>query len=80
MRRVTKFQFEVILKVIETGSYTAATKELFMSQGNVSSLVTRVEKKLGYHVFRRASRNKPIELTHEGALALMEAKKRLKLK
>ncbi len=65
--------FLTFIKVAERGSFTAASKELGVSQSAVSQTVERLENKLGDSVFDRDSR--PLVLTSLGREVLRHAQR-----
>jgi len=52
------------VKVVETGSFSAAAQLLDLTPSAVSKLVTRIEERLGVQLFRRSTRQ--LVLTNEG--------------
>lgn len=64
-------QIEYVLAVARTGSFSKAASELYVSQPNISSSISALEKELGYDIFHRT--NKGITLTREGNLFLKYA-------
>lgn len=66
-------QLTYLIEVKNTGSFTAASKKLGVSQGVVSQAIKDLETELGFKIFDRSS--KKIEITKQGFLALTEAKK-----
>lgn len=64
-------QIEYVLAIARTGSFSKAASELYLSQPNISSSISALEKELGYDIFHRT--NKGITLTREGNLFLKYA-------
>lgn len=64
-------QIEYVLAVARTGSFSKAANELYLSQPNISSSISSLEKELGYDIFIRT--NQGINLTDEGNLFLKYA-------
>jgi DNA-binding transcriptional LysR family regulator len=59
--------------VARHGSFTAASRELFMAQSTVSRQVSTLERQLGRRLFVREAR--AVELTPHGAAFMAEAEK-----
>ncbi len=59
-------QMEILLKVIEEGSFISAASTLFMSQSAVSQQISRMEQELGFPLFYRKGHG--IQLTEAGSL------------
>ncbi len=57
-----------IAAVARHGSLTKAGEELYLSQSAISQQIRRLERELGFEVFRRSSRS--VELTAEGQVIL----------
>jgi DNA-binding transcriptional LysR family regulator len=57
-----------IAAVARHGSLTKAGEELYLSQSAISQQIRRLERELGFEVFRRSSRS--VELTAEGRVIL----------
>ncbi|WP_036746628.1 LysR family transcriptional regulator [Paenibacillus sp. UNC451MF] len=57
-------QFEVFLKVYETGSFTKAAEKLNMTQSAVSHSIAALEKNLGIKLFERV--NRTVKITQAG--------------
>ncbi len=64
-------QIDYVLSVAKTGSFSKAADELYVSQPNISSAISSLEKELGYDIFNRT--NQGISLTEEGMLFLKHA-------
>jgi len=71
---------ETFVRVVDLGSYTAAARQLGMSQSGASKAVTRLEAELGVRLLHRSTRQLNLtdvgERLHEcakGALALIDA-------
>ncbi len=65
--------FLIFAKSAEYGNFTAAAKDLGISQAAVSQAIDKLEGKLGFKLFDRGRRE--IVLTHRGNLALPCAKR-----
>ncbi|MBM4390122.1 MAG: LysR family transcriptional regulator [Deltaproteobacteria bacterium] len=61
---------EVFVRVVETGSYASASKQLGISRSHASRLVTHLETRLGVRLLHRSTRR--ISTTHTG-LTFFEA-------
>lgn len=57
-------EMQVFLRVVETGSYSAAARHLMMTPSTVSKLVARIEARLGVRLLERSTRR--LSLTTEG--------------
>lgn len=64
-------QLEVLLAIVDRGSFTAAARALGRTQGGVSYHVQRLEEQLGLELFDRSGR-RPV-LTEAGTLVVREA-------
>ena len=64
MSKMEKINAEVFLKVVETGSFQAAAKELDYTQAGVSDIVKTMEETTGITLFIRAREG--VRLTAEG--------------
>lgn len=62
---------EYVLAVARTGSFSKASKELYISQPNISSAINSLEEELGFQIFQRT--NQGISLTTEGMVFLKHA-------
>jgi len=72
MLEFTVKQLEVFAAAANTGSFTAAAQELFLSQSTVSAHIQALEKALGATLFVRSARRR-VELTEEGRAVLASA-------
>jgi DNA-binding transcriptional LysR family regulator len=63
--------FEVFKTIVESGSFTKASEQLFIAQPSLSKTIQRMEKKLGITLFERS--NRIIRLTEEGQLVYEKA-------
>lgn len=59
---------ETLVRVAETGSMTAAARQLHLTPAAVSALVRRVEESLGVRIFERTTRS--VRPTEEGLVVL----------
>lgn len=59
---------ECILNILRSGSFTAAAKNMYISQPALSQSVRKIEEKLGAPIFNRGT--DPIELTEAGHIYL----------
>ncbi len=71
LRQVNLNHLVYFWSVARTGSFTAAAKELGVSQPSISEQVAGLERRLGRELFRRTGRG--VELTTDGQLALRYA-------
>jgi len=69
---ITLRQFEVLVQVADTGSFTLAAEELGISQPSVSETIRRIEAELGFLVFHRTTRR--LTLSHDGAHVVASAR------
>lgn len=69
---LTLQQLKYIIKIVECGSITEASKQLFISQPSLSAAVKELEKELGIEVFIRTS--KGISLSLDGSEFLSYAR------
>lgn len=65
-------QLKYVLEIAKTGSMNKAAQNLFISQPNLSSAISNLEKELDITIFNRT--NKGVEVTSEGKLLLKYAK------
>ncbi len=61
-----KENLETFLKIVETGSLSGASRELFAAQSTVSSRLKRLEKELGFILINREKGRKTVKLTLKG--------------
>ena len=70
-------EITVFLRVVETGSFSAAARDLSLNPSTVSKLITRIEERLGTRLFARSSRVVRLtadgEVFQAGALRALEA-------
>ncbi|AQU87073.1 LysR family transcriptional regulator [Komagataeibacter nataicola] len=60
------WEMQVFVRVIETGSFSEAARQLLMSPSTVSKLIGRMEDRLGVRLVERSTRR--LSLTDEGRL------------
>ena len=65
--------YKVIFEVLESGSFSKAAENLYISQPSLSALVKRTEDKVGYKIFDRSS--VPVQLTDIGEQYIITARK-----
>ena len=65
-------QFTYVRQVAESGSFTKAAAELFISQPALSNYVSKVEEDLGVKLFDRSAN--PLKLTYAGEQYVKRAK------
>lgn len=65
-------QMQVFLKVVETGSFTAAAEELGLTKSSTSRQVTALEKRLGVRLLQRSTRS--LRLTNAGEVYFERAR------
>lgn len=65
-------QIRVLLKIVETGSFSAAAAALDVTQPSISQHVRRVEAAIGRPLFRR--KKSGVELTRDGDAAIIYAR------
>jgi len=70
MRKLTFLSIEYFLKVAETLNFTAAARELYISQPALSKQIKQLEEEIGVRLFRRDT--KQVELTAGGKLLYEE--------
>ncbi len=63
---------EYFIKIVETGSFTKASKELFISQSAISQQIKSLEDELGFSLMIR--NKKSFELTEAGKYIYLEEK------
>lgn len=70
-------ELTVFLRVVETGSFSAAARDLSLNASTVSKLISRIEERLGTRLFARTSRVVRLtadgEVFQAGALRALEA-------
>ncbi len=69
---ITLRQFQVLVAVADTGSFTLAAEQLAVSQPSVSETVRRIETELGFLVFQRSTRR--LRLTNDGVHVVASAR------
>ena len=74
MAEMSLKQLEAFVSVADTGSFTRAAEELFLSQSTVSGLIGALETALGTRLLLRGERRK-VRLTEEGERAYNKAKR-----
>lgn len=73
---ITLRQFEVLVAVADTSSFTLAAEQLGVSQPSVSETVRRIEAELGFAVFLRSTRR--LRLSHDGAHVVATAREMIR--
>jgi len=71
-------QLEIFCKIVETGSFSKAAEEVYLTQSSVSERIANLEKAVGTKLFDRLGRK--IVLTDAGKLLYKRAKKLLEEK
>lgn len=66
-------QIEMFITVAKEKSFTKAAEKLFVSQPNISKMISSLEKELGFKLFVRST--KQIELTPEGEIIFNRLKR-----
>jgi DNA-binding transcriptional LysR family regulator len=70
-------ELTVFLRVVETGSFSSAARDLSLNPSTVSKLISRIEERLGTRLFARSSRVVRLstdgEIFQAGALRALEA-------
>lgn len=70
-------ELTVFLRVVETGSFSGAARDLALNPSTVSKLISRIEERLGTRLFARSSRVVRLtadgEVFRAGALRALEA-------
>ncbi len=74
---MTLRHLEIYVKVVETGSMSTASKELFVTQPTVSGAISELEKEYNVLLFERL--NKRIYITKEGEKLYLYARKMLSI-
>ncbi len=67
---MTLTQIKYFLKIVETGSVSRASKELFISQPTISRSMAALEEEFGIQLFLRS---KPVVLTEAGIIFMKKA-------
>ena len=65
MAEMSLRQLEVLVAVVETGSFTEAGKRLYLAQSTISGHIRELENALGVRLFRREAK-KNVRLTSSG--------------
>jgi len=66
-------QIQYFLSIVETGSFSAAADEHYISQSSLSKKIIALEKELGVPIFDRSKRK--VSLTNAGEAFLVHARK-----
>lgn len=74
---MTLRHLEIYVKVVETGSMSTASKELFVTQPTISGAISELEKEYNVLLFERL--NKRIYITKEGEKLYLYARKMLSI-
>lgn len=72
---MTQSEITAFLEIIKSGSISAASDTLFVSQPALSRRIRTLETELGYELFTRSKGQKKIELTTQGKAFLPVAKR-----
>ena len=72
---MTETEIEAFLAVVNTGTISAASESLFITQPALSRRIYALEAQLGYKLFNRSKGVRTIELTLEGKAFIAIAKK-----
>jgi DNA-binding transcriptional LysR family regulator len=72
-RRLWKLAIQYFLSVVDTGSFSAAADEHYISQSSLSKMIIALEKELGVSLFDRSKRK--VFLTPAGEAFLGHARK-----
>ncbi|MEK4229409.1 LysR family transcriptional regulator [Solibacillus sp. FSL H8-0538] len=64
-------ELEVIKIIVECGSFSMASEQLFIAQPALSKTIQRLEKKIGATLFERS--NRIVRITNEGQLVYEKA-------
>ena len=76
---MTELEVQAFLKVLQTGSITAAAGQLYITQPALSRRLRSLEAELGCRLFRRGPGQQAVELTPQGQAFLPVARKWLEL-
>ena len=63
-------EMRAALEVAEHGSVTKAAESLGMSQPGLSRMVMRLEKGLGFPIFKRRTKKEAMQITQRGMYAI----------
>ena len=66
-------QLDIFLAVAETGSFTKASEQLYLSSTAIMNQINALEKNLGFKLFKRSA--KGVVLTEAGKSIANDAKK-----
>ena len=66
-------EYSVFIRCVESGSFSAAARQLDLSASAVSKAISRMEARLGVRLLNRTSRS--LKLTHEGEVFIAGARR-----
>lgn len=72
-------EIEAFLAVVQTGSLSKASQQLFITQPTLSHRIQTLEKELGYQLLIRSKGQRQVELTYQGREFVLIAEKWLTL-
>ncbi len=75
MASIQENQINYILSLAQTGSFSQAAEQCFVTQSTLSTMIKKYENQIGFKIFNR--KTKPISLTAEG-YAIIEQLKTIK--
>lgn len=68
-------QLEIFVKTVEVSSFSAAAREIYLSQPTISSYISGLEKELNIHLFVR--KGKRVDVSDDGKILYQYAKQML---
>ena len=75
-------QLEAFMRVADTGSFSRAARELYLTQPTVSAHISALEKELGVRLFVRTTKEVRMsgdgEVLYEYARVMLETEKRIR--
>ena len=72
---MTEQEIEAFLAVVNTGNFSSAASNLYVSQPALSRRINGLEEQLGYKLFKRTKGMRAVELTPEGKAFIALAKR-----